>query len=425
MRSKKNGKIAYVLQVISILPLFLFGLVILVLSLRLTTNMMYKEVEQELAGFAKNFASMLDMIYPGDYHLEGEISMSLYKGEHDLTREYSLADNYKKSSGCDITLFFQDTSILTTIHDQNGLRMVGKGASGIVIRDVLECGNSCFFPNTSVFNVEYFCYYIPLKNADGTTIGMLLAAKPSEQVKQAIRSTSYPLLLVIVVLALVIGIGLHLYTRKFDLLLQHICSFLASVSTGNLTAQLDPIVIRRNDEFGDIGRSAVQMQQAIRHTVETDALTELYNRRSGERKLRQIMERSAVNGTPFALSIGDIDFFKKVNDTYGHSCGDLVLKSVSDVLRQHMNTIGFAARWGGEEFLLVFDRLDLEQSKKSLQELLDKIRALEIHYEDQTIRVTMTFGVVAGDESDQDALLCLADDKLYEGKTGGRNRVIC
>ena len=425
MKTKKSGKIVYVLQMISILPLFLFGLAILMLSLRLTTNMMYKEVEQELSGVAGSFATMLDMIYPGDYRLEGEISMSLYKGDHDLTREYALADNYKESSGCDITLFYQDTSILTTINDKNGLRMVGKGASGIVIREVLERGKSCFFPNTSVFDVEYFCYYIPLKNADGTTIGMLLAAKPSDRVKQAIRSTSYPLLLVIIVLALVIGIGLQLYTRNFDLVLQHIRSFLASVATGNLTAQLDPIVTRRNDEFGDIGRSAVQMQQSIRHTVETDALTELYNRRFGERKLRQIMERSAVNGTPFALSIGDIDFFKKVNDTYGHSCGDLVLKSVSDILRQHMNSVGFVARWGGEEFLLVFDRLDLEQSKKSLQELLDKINALEIHYKDQTIRVTMTFGVVAGDESDQDTLLCLADNKLYEGKTGGRNRVIC
>ena len=136
------------------------------------------------------------------------------------------------------------------------------------------------------------------------------------------------------------------------------------------------------------------------------------------------MERASTNGTPFAIAIGDIDFFKKVNDTYGHSCGDLVLKSVSDILRGHMNSIGFVARWGGEEFLFVFDHLDAQQAQKSLQDLLTKIRELEIPYQDQVIRVTMTFGLVAGDERDQDTLLCLADNKLYEGKTGGRDRVI-
>lgn len=424
MKTKRSGKMAYVLQAISIIPLFLFGLAILMLSLRLTTNAMYREVEQELEGSAKSFALMLDLLYPGDYHLEGDISLSIYKGDHELTREYDLVDTFKENNGCDVTLFFKDTSILTTINDQHGVRMVGKGAATVVVKEVLEKGEPSFFPNTSVYDVGYFCYYIPLKNADGSAIGMILAAKPSDQVQLAVRATSYPLLVMVIVVALVIGICIHLYTRKFDLVLQYIRTFLSSVSAGNLTAELDPSVLGRNDEFGDIGRSAVQMQQSIRRTVETDALTELYNRRSGERKLHQVMERASTNGTPFAIAIGDIDFFKKVNDTYGHSCGDLVLKSVSDVLRGHMNSIGFVARWGGEEFLFVFDHLDAQQAQKSLQDLLTKIRELEIPYQDQVIRVTMTFGLVAGDERDQDTLLCLADNKLYEGKTGGRDRVI-
>ena len=131
-----------------------------------------------------------------------------------------------------------------------------------------------------------------------------------------------------------------------------------------------------------------------------------------------------MNENPFCVCIGDIDFFKKVNDTYGHAGGDIVLKSISNILREHMNTLGFVARWGGEEFLLVFDRMELDEAASSLQSLLDKIRHMEIDYDNCLIHVTMTFGIVSGAEGDQDTLLRLADNKLYEGKAGGRNRII-
>lgn len=85
---------------------------------------------------------------------------------------------------------------------------------------------------------------------------------------------------------------------------------------------------------------------------------------------------------------------------------------------------GFAARWGGEEFLLVFDSMNIEQAHESLEELLDKIRALETHYGEQTIQVTMTFGLTAGDSPDYAQLLRAADEKLYEGKASGRNKIV-
>lgn len=421
---KSRGKMAYVFQAISIIPLIIFGLVILLLSMSLFTKVMYREVEMELSSTAKAFESSLNLAYPGDYHLEGEVSLYLYKGETDLTRQYELVDHLKESTGLDVTLFYQDTSILTTMQDNGGARIIGKGASNLVVREVLEAGAEKFYANTIVFDVKYFCYYIPLKNSDGTTAGMLLVAKPSNRVNNAIRSASYPLMFTAFLAAILISAFIHLYTRKFDLVLQHIRTFLASVSKGNLTEELDGMVLKRNDEFGDIGRSAVQMQQSIRRTVETDALTELYNRRSGERKLLHVIEKARMNENPFCVCIGDIDFFKKVNDTYGHACGDIVLKSVSNILREHMNSIGFVARWGGEEFLLVFDRMELDEAASSLQALLDKIRHTEIDYDNCLIHVTMTFGIVSGAEGDQDTLLRLADNKLYEGKAGGRNRII-
>ena len=106
------------------------------------------------------------------------------------------------------------------------------------------------------------------------------------------------------------------------------------------------------------------------------------------------------------------------------NAGDEVLKTVANALKEHMLKCGFVARWGGEEFLLVFDHMDATNAGKSLNDLLEKIRKLRIPYNEEIICVTMTFGVINGDHSDISKLLKDADDKLYFGKEHGRNRVI-
>lgn len=424
MQQKKSGKMAYILFVISAVPLLFCGIIILFLSTEFFTKAMYQEIESELHGAANNVIHMLDLAYPGDYTLVGDTALSLFKGEHDLTAEYSLVDRVKEDSGFEVTLFYQDTRILTTIRRENGERLVGTSAPQIVQKDVLNGGEAHFYTNTIINGQEYFSYYIPLRNSDGSIVGMVFLGKPSSQVDLSIRHASYPLVVAVVIVTLLIILFLYLYTRKFDVVLQKICSFLNAVSTGDLTAELDGIVLKRNDEFGSIGRAAVNMQQAVRQTVEQDPLTELYNRRAANRRLRQVMERSAAGDTPFCVCLGDIDHFKAVNDTYGHDCGDEVLRQVSTVLREHMRLNGFASRWGGEEFLLVFDRMDMDQAYSSLNLLLEKIRQLEIPFEDKTIHVTMTFGLTQGEHTDHTTLLKNADRKLYDGKAGGRDRVV-
>ena len=150
----------------------------------------------------------------------------------------------------------------------------------------------------------------------------------------------------------------------------------------------------------------------------------MYNRRSGDRKLRLISAEAKESGCSFALAIGDIDLFKRINDTYGHECGDAVLKKVSATLKQHMWHQGIAARWGGEEFLLVFEDTDLETARQQLDELMEKIRALDILYDGQHVSLTMTFGLICKPSEDIRLLLKEADEKLYIGKTNGRNQVV-
>lgn len=419
-----KGKISYVLQTINIVPLLFFGVLIAVLGSHYFTRTMHEEVEISLRNAARNLVTLYDTAYPGDYTLVGDNVYQLYKGEHNLTNDHSLLDKVKADTELDITLFYQDTRVLTTITNSSGSRIVGSGAPSVVMESVLYANEARFYDNVIVGGSNYFAYYMPLHNSDGTVVGMLFVGKPRQSVDASVQHSVYPLLIADVCIMVFIAICMFFYTRSFASILLKIHVFLSSVSSGNLNAELDNTVLRRNDELGDIGRSALNMQRSLRNMVEQDTLTELYNRRSADRRIHQIMDKASRNNTPFCVSIGDIDFFKSINDTYGHDCGDLVLKNIANELRSHMRNIGFAARWGGEEFLLVFDKLNEQEALKSLQDLMEKIRRLESLYEGQSIQVTMTFGLTESTGQELKQLLRDADDKLYAGKAGGRNQIV-
>lgn len=137
-----------------------------------------------------------------------------------------------------------------------------------------------------------------------------------------------------------------------------------------------------------------------------------------------MIEESAGKNSAFSVAIADIDFFKKFNDNYGHDCGDLVLRKVSNIMRKNMKRQGCAVRWGGEEFLLVFSDKGLDKSLEETQRIADKIKSLHISYGDKELGVTVTIGIIEGDpRRNMDELIKAADRALYEGKESGRDRV--
>ena len=128
---------------------------------------------------------------------------------------------------------------------------------------------------------------------------------------------------------------------------------------------------------------------------------------------------------PFVIVMADIDYFKKVNDTYGHQAGDEVLKTIADTFRAHMLHHGFVFRWGGEEFLLIYEDMAKEAVCAHLGQLQNEIRSLRIPWEKEEIRVTMTFGVADFEgENKPEELVRRADENLYRGKHGGRDRIV-
>lgn len=160
-------------------------------------------------------------------------------------------------------------------------------------------------------------------------------------------------------------------------------------------------------------------KERIEEISVTDQLTGLYNRRHLDVVLehnRQLYERYH---TPFCIAIFDIDYFKSVNDTYGHQIGDCVLKSVADMLKSHCRSIDIVARWGGEEFLIIYPNLEEPEAYRAAEKLR---QAIQFNRFGDAGAITISGGVSRYDGTIHDTLK-RADDALYLAKKEGRNRV--
>ena len=158
-----------------------------------------------------------------------------------------------------------------------------------------------------------------------------------------------------------------------------------------------------------------------------DPLTELYNRRYIMEKLPVDLLNSALLSTNLSIIMADIDYFKKVNDNYGHIAGDLTLKSVAKTLSGCIKRENdWIARFGGEEFMICMPGATLEIAKETAECMRKSVENASIKYEGKDISVTVSFGVYSlklkGNENADD-LIKLADEKLYLAKRNGRNRI--
>lgn len=156
-----------------------------------------------------------------------------------------------------------------------------------------------------------------------------------------------------------------------------------------------------------------------------DTLTNLANRRHMLENLHEEAARCQRHGRTFSVAIADIDQFKKINDTYGHNCGDQVLIDFAATLKENVRLSDMVSRWGGEEFLLLFPETELEGAKLACEKIREIVAGSVIRWEDRQIVVTATFGVSHSETGcDVNEVIKRADDALYQGKRAGRNLVV-
>jgi diguanylate cyclase (GGDEF)-like protein len=164
-----------------------------------------------------------------------------------------------------------------------------------------------------------------------------------------------------------------------------------------------------------------QLEQELVKRASTDVLTGTFNRLKMEETLEHEISRCGRYQSALSIAMLDIDYFKKVNDTYGHATGDEVLKAVAMITQQQLRDVDFLARWGGEEFMIISAETTLDQ----IHYLAERVRqAIAEQPCAKGIRVTASFGIGQYEPGEsQKELLKRVDDALYLAKKRGRNQV--
>jgi diguanylate cyclase len=158
----------------------------------------------------------------------------------------------------------------------------------------------------------------------------------------------------------------------------------------------------------------------------TDSLTGLLNHGAWKDQLEVEFQRCQRQQQGGAIALIDIDHFKIINDTYGHVAGDIVLRQLSQMLKQNLRATDVAGRYGGDEFCVLLPDLPLNSAAAAMDALRDRFASLG-YEQDPALKVSLSIGLAAFNPAHTDATLWLndADQALYEAKSTGRNRVIC
>ena len=424
--SKLKNSLRYQMLKMTIIPLTIMAIIIIIASVSTVYASLVSQVKTELEKDANLAVLMYDKLYSGEFNfVENEDgTVDIYKGTEPITGDDILLDDLGEILEIDISIFYQDTRILTTLTNDDGQRAIGTTATSLVRKAVLETGEAKFYTNVLVYDENSFAYYMPMKTDDGEVYGMIAVARSAEGVRNLAASKIWPIVLVCVLTSFFIGFIMVRYNKKLAGRISQIDNFMNTLANGEFDATMPKNIMSEDDEIKRLATDGKRMARSIKTLVEYDALTEINNRRFADKKLEDIRIKMLETGVKYCLCIADIDFFKKVNDTYGHEMGDIVLKMVADKLKKGMIGKGFVARWGGEEFLLLFENRELDIAYRELNMIMDDIRTIIIPNTQK--QVTMSFGLTEAKPMEtSDETLSRADANLYEAKESGRNQIVC
>ncbi len=339
---------------------------------------------------------------------------------------------------------------ILTVVDRDGLVLARKPTTaariGQKLRNpevlrALHSGREGVFRATGTDGTDrLFAHEIVAENPDGTIPIRILVSLPLNVVfgeaNRAFVRNLIGILVATVLLLVAAWYGAEIFVlRKIRALL----AAASRVRAGDFTARTG--LHHDGEELSQVGQAFDEMAhsleqrdaelkralQDLQEQAITDPLTGLLNRRYLREYLPRELTRARRNGTSLAVIMADIDYFKRVNDTFGHEAGDFVLREFGALLASHIRGSDVACRFGGEEFVLVLPDASLEGAREKAEAVRASVKKLDLQYRNEPIgKITASFGVALfpAHAEDADSLIRAADEALYQAKGAGRDRVV-
>ena len=222
------------------------------------------------------------------------------------------------------------------------------------------------------------------------------------------------------------AVGLASALRAIGLLVTGVDFYDASHEMGRLILVL-PGIVNVVEGFTCIGALLIDRIDQLSRQVLTDPLSKCLNRRGFDKVANELINRAKRGQNDLTLVVADLDRFKRVNDTYGHSAGDRVITTFAQMLSEETRTVDHVGRLGGEEFIMILWHTNLEGAKELVERIRKRLAHTQIKSLPDDFRITSSFGatMIEADESDLNDIIHRADIALYQAKENGRDQLQC
>lgn len=262
-RKTKQIGLALKMLLISLLPVIILGIILTAYTINLLQSSMRSEIQEGLKSTATALAGAYNAM-PGEFSMDEDGNVK--KGDIVITGDYALVDYIKEQGDVEATFFYGDTRTVTSL--KNGSeRNVGTKAADTVVEKVLEKGNDFFDIDLEIAGEKYYAYYVPVKNSDGSIVGMAFTGKPQTQVTAMISSECSKIIGVtvgIVIVAMIIAVFMAFAIIKA---LKHAMAVLARVSNGDLAGVIDFKMRARKDEIGQIIMHIENLKESLKQII--------------------------------------------------------------------------------------------------------------------------------------------------------------
>lgn len=260
MKTKTKSFTAKLL-VLTVVPATLISILLFVVSANGLSRHLTQLSQERLRSIAVSLVESYDALYEGDWKYEGDI---LYKGNKDVSHTYRLLDNIREKNEVHCTIFFDNTRIMTTVKDENGERLEGTRANNDVIQTVLTEGKTYFRQDTMIDNTPYYAYYEPLKNSDGSVIGMMFTGITKAAVENMIRGIILQLLGAAVVFLAIDIVVVLMVSINMIKTIKSCAGSVEKIESGDLNAHARVGWFNKNDEISLLAEGINSMTRQFR-----------------------------------------------------------------------------------------------------------------------------------------------------------------
>ena len=265
-KKAKNSKLIVKIMLLAILAMVVSNVILTITSVMELSSTYKDQIEEALLTGAVQMDALAENSWDGDWGYDD--AKGLTKGDQAVTEDYENTMNgLKKQTGLDYTIFYDKTRRATTLTDESGKSLNGTDAGDGPIQTVLKGGQNMYVPNILIGGVKYYGYYVPLKNTDGSVVGMVFCGRASEDVAKRLTQTTIFMILVAiicVVLAAVVGMYIALTVSKQ---MKGVAGELIGLSQGGLKREFDHKALSRSDELGAIAESAKVLDDKLEEVI--------------------------------------------------------------------------------------------------------------------------------------------------------------